>query len=99
MTQFHNLLDSNNEIKGLYRTLDFVNELKGLEDQLVKGGLTKEALIYFYDCLLVKISEYVKKPNDNEKSDQYKKALSYVYTSGRTENQSQRFLKLKLIEI
>lgn len=89
LTQFHGLLDSNNEIKGLYRTLDFANELKGLEEQQIKGEMAKENRIYFYDCLLKSISEYVKNPNENEKSDQHKKALSYVYTSGR----------LKIIEV
>ena len=82
LTQFHSLLDGNDQIKGFYKTLDLANELRGLEDQLSKGELAKEHLVYFYDRLLAKISEYVKKPVEGEKSEEYKKALSYIYTAG-----------------
>ena len=94
LTQFHNLLDGNEQIKCFYKTLDLANELKGLEDQLLKGELAKEDLIYFYDRLLSKIAEYVKQPNEGEKSDEYKKALSYLYTAGRLKFQFLRVVHL-----
>lgn len=83
LTQFYKQLDSNPSVKNVYNTLGLFNDLQGLEEQSHK--LNKEVdFIPFYQSLLNRISEYAQK----ESEDQYKRTLSYLYTStlGRIHN-------------
>ncbi|GIY18031.1 uncharacterized protein CEXT_427201 [Caerostris extrusa] len=80
LVQFLDKLDSDSNVKSLYNTLGLVKELQGLEKQFHK--LNKHVdFIPFYQSLLTRISDYAQNPKDFEKSIEYKKVLSYLYTA------------------
>lgn len=80
LIQFLNQLDNNNNVKNVYDTLGFVDELQGLEEQFYK--LNKDIdFLPFYQSLLNRITEYAQNLKDVENLIEHKKVISYLYTA------------------
>ncbi len=76
---FINQLNTHVAIHGLYDTLGFVDELRGIEKQFYQ--LSQAQLDTAYQSLLTRISAYAANPKEHETSKEYKKVLNYLYTA------------------
>ncbi|GBN27200.1 hypothetical protein AVEN_46587-1 [Araneus ventricosus] len=78
--QFLEKLDSNDKFNSIYNTVGLIDEFEGLEKQF--HGLNKDVdFSPFYRSLLSRISEYSKRSVGDEKSNQHKKVLNFLYTA------------------
>lgn len=81
--KFMEKLNNDQKIKSNYKTVDFINELKSLEELHLEFK-KHPAFLSSYESLLERLDEYSQNRTDTENSDEIIKIIGFLYTNTLT---------------